>query len=139
MVKTPESRRNIYSYALLGSIGLIAFVGLLNIWGAGMDSSLMMKTFGSLAVIAGLSGFLYTLTFNHDVKIVKKLGAFTGIAAAALSAIILAQIWFSAFNEIIFGKLAVTIVILGLFAAFVIAVFDDFFENKKMKDDNYLD
>lgn len=139
MVKTPESRRNIYSYTLLGCIGLIAFVGLLNIWGAGMDESAMLKIFASLAVIAGLSGFLYTLTFNHDVKIIKKLGNFTGIAAAALSAIILAQIWFDAFNEIFFGKITVTIVILGLFAAFIIAVFDDFFENKKMKDENYLD
>lgn len=139
MVKTTESRRNIYSYALLGSIGLIALVGLLNIWGAGIDSSVTVKIFASLTVIAGLSAFLYTLTFNHDVKIVKKLGVFTGFAAAALSAVILAQIWFSAFNEIFFGKLTVTIVILGLLAAFVIAVFDDFFENKKLKDDNYLD
>ena len=139
MVKTTQSRRNIYSYALLGSIGLIALVGLLNIWGAGIDSSVTVKIFASLTVIAGLSAFLYTLTFNHDVKIVKKLGAFTGIAAAALSAVILAQIWFSAFNDIFFGKLTVTIVILGLLAAFAIAVFDDFFENKKLKDDNYLD
>lgn len=139
MVKSPESRRNIYSYALLGSIGLIALVGLLNIWGAGIDSSVTVKIFASLAVVAGLSAFLYTLTFNHDVKLVKKLGAFTGIAAAALSAVILAQIWFTAFNEVFFGKLTVTIVILGLLAAFIIAVFDDFFENKKLKDENYLD
>lgn len=139
MVKTPESRRNIYSYTLLGCIGLIALIGLLNIWGAGMDNSIMMKSFGSLSVIAGLSGFLYTLTFNHDIKLIERLGAFTGVAAVALSGVILAQIWFDAFNDIFFGKLIMTIVILGLLAAFVIAVFDDFFENKKMKDDNYLD
>jgi len=139
MVKTPESRRNIYSYTLLGCIGLIALIGLLNIWGAGMDGSVMMKAFGSLSVIAGLSGFLYTLTFNHDIKLIERLGVFTGVAAVSLSGVILAQIWFDAFNDIFFGKLIVTIVILGLLAAFVIAVFDDFFENKKMKDDNYLD
>jgi len=139
MVKTSESRRNIYSYTLLGSIGLIALVGILSIWGAGIEGSLMMKIFASLAVIAGLSGFLYTLTFNHDIKLVKRLGAFTGVAAVALSGVILAQIWFEAFNEILFGKLTVTIIILGLMAAFIIAVFDDFFESKKMKDENYLD
>lgn len=139
MLKTPETRRNIYSYTLLGCIGLIAFVGLLNIWGAGMNSSAMMKIFTSLGVIGGLSGFLYTLTFNHDIKIIERLGAFTGIAAAALSIVILLQIWFTAFNEMFFGKITITIVILGLLAAFVIAVFDDFFENKKMKDENYLD
>ena len=139
MVKTAESRRNIYSYALLGSIGLIALIGLLNVWDAGIDSSTTMKSIGTFAVIAGLSGFLYTLTHNHDVKIIKKLGNFTGVAAAALSGVIILQIWFNAFDEIFFGKITVTIVILGLLAAFVIAVFDDFFENKKMKDENYLD
>lgn len=138
-MKTPESRRNIYAYSLLGCVTAIAFVGLLNIWDTGISNTFTYKSILSFVVIAGLSGFLYTLTFNHDVKLIEKLGKTTGVIATTLSVVILAQIWFEAFQEIFFGKLAVSLVIIGVIVAFVIAVFDDFFENKKLKDDNYLD
>lgn len=139
MVKSPESRRNIYAYTLLGSVIAVAIVGLLNIWGAGLAETLSMKIGGSFIVVGGLATFLYTLTYNHDVKIVKRLGNLTGILAVALCGIILAQIWFEPFQEAFFGKISFTLVIIGLLAAFTIAVFDDFIENKRLKDENYLD
>lgn len=139
MVKTPESRRNIYAIALLVSVVAIAAVGLLNIWGVSTGESFTFKAILSFVVIASLSGFLYTLTFNHDIKLIEKLGAATGVIAVILSVIILAQIWFDAFQEIFFGKITVTLVIFGALIAFAVAVFDDFFENKKLKDENYLD
>ena len=139
MVKTAESRRNIYAYTLLGSVLAIALVGLLNIWDVGLDKSFTFKSITSLIVVAGLSVFLYTLTYNHDKKLIKKLGFVIGIAATALSAMILGQIWFDLFKEVIFAKIAFTLVIIGLLAAFGIAMADDFFENKKLKDENYLD
>ena len=139
MVKTAESRRNIYAYILLGSVLAIALVGLLNIWDVGLDKSFTFKSITSLIVVAGLSVFLYTLTYNHDKKLIKKLGFVIGIAATTLSAMILGQIWFDLFKEVIFAKIAFTLVIIGLLAAFGIAMADDFFENKKLKDENYLD
>lgn len=139
MVKTPESRRNIYAITLLGCVVAIAIVGLLNIWGMNTGESFTFKAILSFVVIAGLSGFLYTLTFNHDIKLIEKMGAATGVIAIVLSVVILAQIWFEAFQEAFFGKFSVTLVILGALVAFAIAVFDDFFENKKLKDENYLD
>lgn len=139
MVKTAESRRNIYAYTLLGCILAIAAVGLLNVWDVGIGESFTLKSITSLIVVAALSGFLYTLTYNHDKKLVKKLGIVTGIAAVALSAMILGQIWLDLFKEVIFIKIAVTLVIVGLLAAFGIGMADDFFESKKLKDENYLD
>jgi len=53
--------------------------------------------------------------------------------------LVLIQTWTSAFDGLIFGKIISTLVVVGLVAAFVMAVFDDFFENKKLKDENYLD
>lgn len=138
-MKTPATRRNIYAFTLISCVLAIALVGLVNIWDLGMSGSLTFKVIGSLVVIASLSGFLFTLTYNHEKKLVKRLGTLTGVAAVALSAIILGQIWFDLFQEIIFGKLAATIVIIGLLAAFGIAMADDFFDSKKMKDENYLD
>ncbi len=138
-MKTPETRRNLYAYTLLGCVLLIALVGLMNIWELNIGGTLTFKIIGSLAVLGGLSGFLYTLTYNHEKKLVKKLGTVTGVAAVALSVLILGQIWFDAFQDIFFGKLALTFIIIGLLAAFGIAMADDFFESKKMKDENYLD
>ncbi len=138
-LKSPETRRNVYAYTLLVCVAAIAFVGILNIWGAGLSQTFTGKAILSLVVLAGLSGFLYTLTHNHDVKLIKRLGNITGIIAIIISAMILGQIWLDLFKDIIFGKLIGTLVILGLIAAFCIAVFDDFFENKKLKDENYLD
>ena len=136
---TPEKRRNFYAFTLLACVLAIAIVGLLNIWDVGISGTFSYKAIASAVVLAGLSGFLYTLTYNHDKKLVKKLGMITGIAAVALSVIIIGQIWFDIFQEVIFGKLAFTLLIIGLLAAFGIAMSDDFFENKKLKDENYLD
>lgn len=138
-MKTAEQRQNIYAYTLLGSVLAIAVVGLLNVWGFGLGAGTTYKLIGSAVIVASLCTFLYTLTFNHDIKLIEKLGKTTGVLASALSAIILAQIWFEAFQEAFFIKITVTIVILGALLAFVIAIFDDFFENKKLKDENYLD
>lgn len=139
MVKTTENRRRIYAFTLLGCILAIAIVGLLNIWGVAIGETFTWKSILSLIVVASLSGFLYTLTYNHNKKFVKQLGTLTGIAAVSLSVIILGQIWFDMFQEIFFGKISLTIIIIGLLAAFGIAMSDDFFENKKLKDKNYLD
>ena len=138
-MKTPETRRNAYAYTLLGCVIVIAIIGLLNIWGAGIGASFTTKSIFSLVVVACLCGFLYTLTYNHDKKFVKQLGLVTGIAATGLSALILGQIWFEIFNNAFFGKLAFTLLIIGGLAGFGIAMADDFFESKKLKDENYLD
>ena len=138
-LKSPEGRRNIYAYGLLGSVAAIALVAILNLWDVGIGETFSVKAISSLVVVAGLSGFLYTLTHNHDIKLIKRLGNMTGVIAAVISAMILGQIWFDLFKDLIFGKMIGTLVIVGIIIAFFIAVFDDFFENKKLKDENYLD
>lgn len=138
-MKTPDQRRIIYAYSLLGSVLAIALVGLLNIWDVGIGTSFTYKAIGSFVVTAGLCAFLYTLTFNHNIKLIEKLGKTTGVLASVLSILILLQIWFDAFQYAFFFKITATIIIIGTLLAFAIAVFDDFFENKKLKDENYLD
>lgn len=139
MVHTPEKRRSIYATSLMICVAAIALTGVLSLWGISFGDTALFKIISSLVVIAGLSGFLFTLTFNHDVKIIEKMGAVTGGLAITFSGLVLAQIWFDAFEDAFFAKLIGTIIIIGLFIAFIIAVFDDFFENKKLKDENYLD
>ncbi|MCI5059641.1 MAG: hypothetical protein MRY79_01060 [Alphaproteobacteria bacterium] len=136
---TPETRRNIYAVTLLGSVIALAIVGLLSLWGAGLEETFTIKAVFSFITIAGVSAFLYTLTHNHDIKLIKRLGNLTGILAVIFGGCILGQIWLDMFDEVFFAKFIGSIVILALLIAFAIAVFDDFFENKKLKDENYLD
>jgi uncharacterized membrane protein len=135
----PDNRRKIYAVTLLVCVLGLAAVGLSKVWGINFSDSFLFKICLTFVIGSALSIFLYTLTYRHGDKKIQRLGFFTGVCAATLSGVILLQIWFQAFNEAFFGKLSITLVVLGLIAAFIIAVFDDFFENKKMKEENYLD
>jgi len=62
------------------------------------------------------------------------------VAVAVLSVgLILAQMWFTLFPAEIFWKLLVTLVLLGALVSFLIAVKQDLSEEKKLRDDKYLD
>lgn len=135
----PENRRKIYAVILLICVLGLAAIGLATVWGADFSETFLFKICLTLVIGSALSIFLYTLTYRHGEQKIQRLGYFTGACATTLSGVILLQVWFEAFNEAFFGKLCITLVILGLIAAFIIAVFDDFFENKKMKEENYLD
>jgi hypothetical protein len=51
----------------------------------------------------------------------------------------LLQLWFSLFAYDVFCKLMITLVVLGVVVSFLIAVKQDLTDNKKLKDDKYLD
>jgi hypothetical protein len=53
--------------------------------------------------------------------------------------LILAQMWLHLFDIIIVWKLLGTLVLLGVLAAFLIAVKQDLNDEKKLRDDKYLD
>ena len=55
------------------------------------------------------------------------------------AALTLLQIWFDLFVWIIFWKLIATLVIIGSVVSFIIAVMIDMGDQKKLKDEKYLD
>ncbi len=57
----------------------------------------------------------------------------------ASAALILVQMWFPIFDTTIFWKLIASLVIVGCVVSFIIAVKQDLTDDKKMKDDKYLD
>ena len=138
---TLSKRRNAYAYGLLGCILALAGIGLMGIWGliGFQEASITFKLVVTLIVLACLSGFLYTLSFQQEQKNKKILICISGTMGVLLSASIILQVWVSLFNNEVFGQLLMTFIVIGVISAFVIALFDDFFENKKLKDDNYLD
>ena len=54
------------------------------------------------------------------------------------SSLVLLQLWFDLFNDLIFWKLLVTLGILGCLGSFMIAIRQDMDEEKKMKDDKFV-
>ena len=65
------------------------------------------------------------------------LKCISGILVAG-SSLLLLQIWFDLFNDLIFWKLLVTLGILGCLGSFMIAIRQDMDEEKKMKDDKFV-
>ena len=138
-LKDADKRNKTYAYTLLGCVLAIAVIGLAGIWGIAPADSMLYKLVASFVTIGALSAFLYTLNMGSDQKYSKRLVFIVGGCAIALGVLVLLQTWTSMFDGLIFSKITSTLIVVGLLAAFVMAVFDDFFENKKLKDENYLD
>jgi len=138
-LKDADKRNKTYAYTLLGCVLAIAVIGLAGIWGISPADSMLYKLVASFVTIGALSAFLYTLNMGSDQKYSKRLVFIVGGCAIALGVLVLLQTWTSMFDGLIFSKITSTLIVVGLLAAFVMAVFDDFFENKKLKDENYLD
>ena len=141
MVDTLEKRRKIYAYILLACILALAGIGIMGVWGmiSFGDFSVLMKLIITFIIVGMLSGFLYTLSFQQEAETRKYLVYISGVMGIALSGTILLQTWLQFFDETLFGRLILTFIVIGVISAFIIALFDDFFENKKLKDENYLD
>lgn len=138
--KNIEKRRRTYSFILFGCILGITSIGLLNVWSTSLLEATFYKTLGTLIIGVFLSALLYTLTFRDESeKTEKHLITIIGIASTLLAILFITQIWFDLLDGILFGKITITAVIVAVVAGFIITLKDDFFENKSLKDQNYLD
>lgn len=54
------------------------------------------------------------------------------------AALLLAQLWLDLFTDIVFWKLFATVLIIGGVISVVLAIRQDMSEEKKMKDDKYV-
>ncbi|MEM9470226.1 MAG: hypothetical protein AAF988_08695 [Pseudomonadota bacterium] len=135
-----DKRRKLYSLTLLGCLLAITIIGLANIWSPNLFNSTLYNVAATLVIGMGLSGMLYTLSFKDEgEKTESSLVKVIGGIAVGLSALFIVQIWFDALNGLLFGKITATGIIVAIVAGFVITLKDDFFENKRLKDENCLD
>lgn len=71
-----------------------------------------------------------------DFQMLFKCLAYLVVTAVVL---ILLQMWLQLFNILVFWKLLGTLALLGGLAAFLIAIKQDIADEKKLRDDKYLD
>ena len=138
-MKDVASRRKIYGIAFLISGLAMGGVGLMTLWAPDLISSFSMKLILTLVILAGLSSVLFMLTFAKEEKIQKKMSLVIGACVLALSGILVAEIWLDVFNESLLGKLVISLLVIGVLAGFVMSVWEDFFESRRLKDEGYLD
>ncbi|MEM6780779.1 MAG: hypothetical protein AAF569_02835 [Pseudomonadota bacterium] len=139
-MKDALERRKMYGIAFLMSGLALGGVGLLSMWMPDLVSTTTLKIIFSLIIAAALSCTLFMLTFaNEDGKLPKKMSMIIGASSIALAAILFGEVWFDLFEKTLLGKLVVTLLVISALAGFVITVWEDFFESKKLKDEGYLD
>lgn len=133
-------RRKAYALTFLISGLALGGVGILALWAPDMISGTLGKVTLSLVVALATSATLFMLTFgSEEGKLTRKMVLIIGGCTVTISGILLGQIWFDFLEESVLGKIVLSLVCIGFLAGFVISVWEDFFENKKLKDENYLD
>lgn len=133
-----ENRRKAYAIGFLGSGFALAATGLFIVWSPDDWSSVFNITLTLLVTLLS-SAILFTLSFSQDDRVSKKTVVIIGGCAIALAATLIAEIWFDIFEDSMLFQVVVTLLVIAGAAGFFLSVWDDFFENKKLKDENYLD
>lgn len=143
--RSVDVRRRFYASTLLVCLIAIAGIGVVTLWAPDLISSTVMKTLATLGIVAGLSTVFYLYasevseSFGKKSRLLGSLVSVTCGAAAALALLTICQIWGDVFDDETFVKLGVTVLVIGGMAAVIMAIWDDFFENNRLKDQNYLD
>ena len=138
-IQDTESRRKIYGITFLVSGLLLGLSGILVLWMPDTLDTGIINGILTLLIALAASSILFVLTFAQDDKISKKAAFVIGACTFAIAGLLLGDIWFDWFENAFLGKASVSLFVIACLAGFVLTVWDDFFENKKLKDENYLD
>ncbi|MEM6671834.1 MAG: hypothetical protein AAF726_03265 [Planctomycetota bacterium] len=130
--------RGILAWTFMGSVVSLAAVGLLVLWGSTLGGLVGEVTL-SLLVVAVLSGVLIALTLHRARSQYGWITTAVASLSVALGLLFLAKIWMSGLDHAVFAKLAGTLVILLVVLAFLGAATADLSEDRKLREQNYLD
>lgn len=122
------------------AIGAIAaLLGLVQMWTHAIEWVLFGKIMVTLGIVGVLAGVLMAVDFDLNATNTKRLLLALIAILIAGAALVLDQIWLHIISFSLFWKLGGTLVIIGGFISFIIAVHEDFSLHKKLKDEKYLD
>lgn len=129
----------ILGVGLMALGGLMAALILTQMWVTHLPEAFVTRMIITIA-ITGLYGIYIAMVWDDADKsrhrtLLVSLGAFGGIATA----LILYQTWTEAIEWAMFVKILVSILILSGTVSFILAVREDFFDGKRLKDDDYID
>lgn len=124
----------------LCAMGILAAVlGLIEMWTYVIEWDVFLKIMGTLLIVGTEISLLMAIDYDMAASrrkwLLMGLIAMTGVATALITA----QIWAQALEWHVFLKIIGSIGIIIFLVGFLLAVAEDFGNNKRLKDQNYVD
>ncbi len=132
-------RGKVMFYALMATGILGAVLLLVQMWTEILEWDDFVKTLITLSLGGSLISFLAAVDYDLPAARSKILFSVLVALITAICGMIVVQLWWVGFQWGIFAKLVVSFGIVTALVAFVLAVSEDFGQNKNMRDKNYID
>lgn len=126
-------------YALMGTGILGALLALVQMWTEILEWDDFFKTVITLVISGSVISFLTAVEYDLPAMRSKILFAALVALIVTISGMIIIQLWWVGFQWGIFAKVVVSMGILTALVAFLLAVGEDFGQNKILRDKDYID
>ena len=132
-------RGKIMFYALMGTGIIGALPGLAEMWLDILEWDDFVKTLITLVIAGSVLSFLTAVDYDMPAVRSKILFAALVVLIVAISGMVIIQLWWVGFQWGLFAKVVVSLGILTALVAFLLAVTEDFGQNKNLRDKSYID
>lgn len=132
-------RGKILFYALMGTGIIGALLLLAQMWTEFLEWDDFVKTLITLVISGSLISFMTAVDYDLPAIRSKMLFAVLVLLITTISGMVIVQIWWVGFEWTMFAKVIISLAIVTGLVAFVLAVTEDFGQNKTLRDKNYID
>lgn len=132
-------RGKILFYALMATGVLGAVLLLVQMWTEILEWDDFVKTLITLFISGGLLSFLVAVDYDLPATRSKILFGMLVALITAICGMIVGQLWWVGFQWGIFTKVVISLGIVTGLVAFILAITEDFGQNKNLRDKNYID
>ncbi|HEY8192094.1 MAG TPA: hypothetical protein VIG74_06690 [Alphaproteobacteria bacterium] len=116
-----------------------AILGLAQMWWEPLAWEIFIKSMVTLLVLGLVASFLTAIDYDMPGSRGKIILAALALLAVAGGGLVVAQMWWHVMTYALFGKVLITLLIIGGLLSFFAAVSEDFGMNKRLKDNKYID
>lgn len=132
-------RGKIMFYALMGTGIIGALLGLAQMWLEILEWDDFVKTLITLIIAGSVISFLTAVDYDMPAVRSRILFAALVVLIVAIAGMVIIQLWWVGFQWGLFAKVVVSLGILTALVAFLLAVTEDFGQNKSLRDKSYID
>jgi hypothetical protein len=132
-------RGKIMFYALMGTGIIGALLGLAQMWLEILEWDDFVKTLITLVIAGSVISFLTAVDYDMPAVRSRILFAALVVLIVAIAGMVIIQLWWVGFQWGLFAKVVVSLGILTALVAFLLAVTEDFGQNKSLRDKSYIE
>lgn len=118
---------------------LAAMLTVAQIWFSALEADDFLKSLITMGICGTLFSFL--IAIDYDAPAARSKIIFAALVALAFcgSGLIIIQLWWAAFSWSLLGKTLISMIILTALLSFLMVASEDLGQNKKLRDDKYID